>query len=1115
MKKLVLLVALVITSALGAFAQGSGGAVDFGPNAGSDNHISLGALPLGTTDFTVEFWYKAAGVGSDPSIFSNKDWGSGSNTGLNIAIQGGGSNIDINFKGDTGPRVDMNITSIDFTTGWNHIAISFDRDGDMTAYVNGINVVSTSIAGSVGDLSSVYPFNVGQDGTGTYGGQIEGQMDDLRIWNDIRTETEIRESMCVLLAGNEAGLIAYYPFEDVSGTVATDLTGTYDGTWQNSVPANWTVSGAYLGDVSDFDYATNWTGVSQSLSGNSGVVTLDNYTGTLEGVHLFRVDAVPVAQNGISTLLSNDEYYGVFLVGASGASAYLTYDYSTYNEAVTNENSILLYERSDNSATVWSDAVATVNTGADEVNDVITASGELILGFSTGICNDPTSFQLVSTQINDATLSWSSTAASFELEYGPSGFTPGSGTTVTTSVNPFMLSNLTPGTNYDVYLTADCGGGLSSNQVGPVSFTTMSVPSNQLLGSAMALDLDGSNDWVNLSNGKVSAASLGLPNDQITVECWAFVRDYTTWNAIVSFLQDNGSFEKGWDIETRDGNKFAFALSTNGTLTYMETLNEFAINRWYHLAATYDGTTQRLYVNGSLEAESTVNSGLIDYDDSWLSVGAYKDDNEEIPFDGRVDELRIWDTAKSPADIQDLMCEKLVGNESGLVLYYRFDEQTGTTVSEENGTVVPGTMENMDASDHVVSGAPLGDDSEHIHDAADWSVTTVGIGSTADGSVSVNNISGQPNGVHVYRVNGVPDTDPLLPALMGTNDYFGVFVAESNQSALSNYVFEWDYGSYTDAMTNENDLLLLNRTKKTNPIWAVNSATVNTTADVVVSDTLSFRKEFVLGTDNNISCTLPSGLNMTNQTPDTVDIAWINGGSGISNVQWGEVGFTVGQGTFITDITSEEAILGPLTQDVIYEVYVQDSCAVGNSPWIGPFIVTGEACLSPTNIMVTNIGASSVDIDFDGVNGSTWTISWGQPGFIVDWGVQSVATSIPYTLSGLAEETTYEFYIRSDCPSAESQWVGPFQFTTGNSVSLDEQYIETAVYPNPSKGTFHVLSRALIHSVSITNLAGQSVPVEVTLNGTAAFVKASSQKGFYLMRLETANGTTVRRIEIM
>lgn len=1114
MKNLVLFVALVFTSAWGAFAQGSGGAVNFGPNAGSKNHVSLGALPLGTTDFTVEFWYNAAGVGSDPSIFSNKDWGSGNNTGLNIAIQGGGSNIDINFKGDAGARADMNITTVDFTNGWNHVAISFDRDGDMIAYVNGVNVVAESIAGSTGDLTSVYPFNVGQDGTGTYGGQVEGQLDELRIWNDIRTEAEIREGLCELLVGNEPGLLAYYQFEDASGTTVTDFTGNYNGTLENSVAANWTVSGAYLGNESDFDYATDWTGLSQTLNGGSGTVTLDNFSGTLEGVHLYRVDAVPAAQNGISSLLSNDEYYGVFMVGASGASADVTYDYSTYAEAVTNESNILLYERVDNTITVWADAVATVNTGADEVNDSFNVSTEFILGFNSGTCNDPMSFQLVDAQIYDATVSWNSTAASFELEYGPVGFTPGSGTTETTNVSPYTINGLTPGTDYEVYITADCGGGLTSSQVGPISFTTMTIPANQYLGSAMALDLDGSNDWVNLSNGKVSAASLGLPDDEITVECWAFVREYTTWNAIVSFLQDNGSFEKGWDIETRDGNKFAFALATGGTLTYMETLNEFPLNRWYHLAATYDGTTQRLYVNGSLEAESTANSGLIDYDDSWLSVGAYKDDNEEVPFDGKVDELRIWNSAKSPADIQDLMCEKLVGDEAGLVLYYRFDEQSGTTVAEANGTVAPGTMENMNAADHIVSGAPLGDDSEHEHNAADWSATTVGIGSTADGAVTVSNIKGQPNGVHVYRVNGTPDTDASLPALSGTNDYFGVFVAESNQSALTNYVFDWDYSAYTDAAANENNLLLLNRTRKTSAVWAINGATVDVAADMVESDTLSFRKEFVLGTDNNVTCALPYNLEMTNQTPDTVDIAWANGGSGISNVQWGEVGFTVGQGTFISNVTSEDAVIGPLSQDVIYEVYVQDSCSGANSPWVGPFIVTGEACLTPSNITASNIDGNSADIDFDGANGSSWTISWGQPGFNVDWGVHTVAPSVPHTVSGLAEETTYEYYVRSNCADGASQWIGPFQFTTGNSVSLEELELALAVSPNPSNGDFQIQSSGIISGVEVINMAGQSVNAQVALNGTAAKVRVNARNGMYFLRVTTNVGVSLERIEI-
>lgn len=1119
MKKVMVLLALVAGNLAGALAQGSGDAFSFAANAGSQNHIDLGALPLGTTDFTLEFWYHANNVSSDPSILSNKDWASGTNTGLNVAIQGGGSNMDINFKGAAGSRSDMNVAGVDFSQGWNHVALSFDRSGDMTCYVNGVNTVSEDISGSTGDITSSYTWKLGQDGTGTYGGQIQGSLDEVRVWNVIRTENEIRTEMCQKLSGNEAGLLAYYNFDGGSGTSVTDLTGVYNGTVVNGVAGNRIASGAYVGDASDFDYASSWAGISLTLSSANGNVALDNVTGTLSGIHLYRVDAAPADQTGISSLMSNTTYYGVFMVGASGVTVDMTYDYAPYTEATANEGAMIIYERSANNSASWGDMMATINTGADNASHALNESGEMMLGFFAGSCTDPMNGSVSNVQAQSAEVSWDAgSAAAWIIEYGMAGFTPGMGTSINVGVNPYTIPSLTPGTDYDVYITADCGIGGVSSQVGPYSFTTTAIPVATFLGSAMALDFDGSNDWVDASNGKVSAASIGLPTDEITVECWAYIRNYQIWNAMVSFLQDNGSSEAGWDIETRDGNKIAFALKSTGStsLNYMETQKEFALNRWYHIAATYDGTTQKLYINGNLEAESTANSGPIDYQDSWLAFGTYKDDNEENAFNGMIDEVRIWNSARTDEEIRDLMCEKLSGAEPGLVIYHRLDEQDGLTVADATGNLPAGTMVNMGAEDHVISGAAIGDDSEHLHDPADWSSVSVTMSSANNGDAEVNIVSGVPNGVHVFRVDGTPDTQTELPTVPNTDAYYGVFVSESNQFIFSNYTFEWDYSSFADAQTNENELLLLNRTMKTNPQWSVNESSVDTGNDRVTGDTVSFRKEFVLGLDNMITCAIPQNLGLMSQTPDTVNVDWTNGGSGFSNVQWGIAGFQLGTGTVISGITNETAEFEPLMQDVVYEFYVQDSCSGANSPWVGPFVFTGERCEDPTNISVDDSTSTTATLSWNGANASSWTISWGAPGFTPDWGVHTTANSTPYTLTGLAAATTYEFYVRSNCSGGSSQWIGPFQFTTGaQGLGLSELEASLALYPNPSTGLFIVEANAPIISVEVVDLAGSVVNTIVEKEGNLSKVRVNDiAAGTYLVKVVTSQGSATKKMLI-
>src|SRR5690606_23127867 len=70
-------------------------------------------------------------------------------------------------------------------------------------------------------------------------------------------------------------------------------------------------------------------------------------------------------------------------------------------------------------------------------------------------------------------VSWLNGASNWNVEYGPAGFTQGTGTVVPAGVNPFTLGPLSPQTDYDVYVQADCGGGDMSVWVGPASFTTL------------------------------------------------------------------------------------------------------------------------------------------------------------------------------------------------------------------------------------------------------------------------------------------------------------------------------------------------------------------------------------------------------------------------------------------------------------------------------------------------------------------------------------------------------------------------------------------------------------------------------------------------------------------
>ncbi len=95
-------------------------------------------------------------------------------------------------------------------------------------------------------------------------------------------------------------------------------------------------------------------------------------------------------------------------------------------------------------------------------------------------CPAPSSLYADNITQTSANLNWTTGGAStWNIEYGPEGFTQGAGTMITgTTSNPYSLSGLSAGTAYDFYVQDDCGGGSQSSWSGPSSFTTICVAVN-------------------------------------------------------------------------------------------------------------------------------------------------------------------------------------------------------------------------------------------------------------------------------------------------------------------------------------------------------------------------------------------------------------------------------------------------------------------------------------------------------------------------------------------------------------------------------------------------------------------------------------------------------------
>ncbi|MCZ7636171.1 MAG: metallophosphoesterase [Verrucomicrobia bacterium] len=149
---------------------------------------------------------------------------------------------------------------------------------------------------------------------------------------------------------------------------------------------------------------------------------------------------------------------------------------------------------------------------------------------------------------------------------------------------------------------------------------------------------------------------------------------------LLGFVQDNGDYEKGWMLGY-DRRNFTLMLSTtgaddgNGNLTRLRGKTPIETGRWHYVAATYDGATMRLYVDGQPDGESTAQSGDILYPERGrYALAAYADDNELYPLDGALFEAKVYARALSPAEIADVAAKnkKLLAYRSSVNRDLRF-----------------------------------------------------------------------------------------------------------------------------------------------------------------------------------------------------------------------------------------------------------------------------------------------------------------------------------------------------------------------------------------------------------------------------------------------------------
>jgi hypothetical protein len=200
-------------------------------------------------------------------------------------------------------------------------------------------------------------------------------------------------------------------------------------------------------------------------------------------------------------------------------------------------------------------------------------------------------------------------------------------------------------------------------------------------------EFNGTSDYIQLNES--------FSHTNHTIAAWVYVND--TANAKVVF----GNFDAENDgIELRILTTELIRYSINEV--DLVSTNSYA-EEWVYIVGTYDSTTQKLYINGSLDQSGATSKTINVTTDARIGAKNYIDDPTN--FNGNLANVAIWNRALTSDEINSVMWksyEGLTGAESnGLQAWYSLDDITSPAASlanmEQLATDKDATIENKAA----------------------------------------------------------------------------------------------------------------------------------------------------------------------------------------------------------------------------------------------------------------------------------------------------------------------------------------------------------------------------------------------------------------------------------
>lgn len=634
---------------------------------------------------TIELTFSADTVSGTQILYEQ----GGTANGLNIYLEDNQLNLGV-WASNSGEWLSYEISA---NTTY-HVVLVFNA-GQLTGYVNGVSIGTvstsfTSIPTHTGDvaiarLSDDTRFSNTVSTTENSGYYFNGTIDEVALYNTALSAERIE---------------AHYE----AAAIPLTLTGNGD----NDYLEGGTGDDTLIGDGGDDDNVLSLDGVNDYVNLNAGIINLATADFTLEAwiKTTGTSEAILVKNDGDTSWEKGEK---AFYINSSGKVEFVGYG-NNYIKGSTAVNDGQWHHV----AVVWDYSSGTSGTGRIYVDGVnVTSSSNYTANnadnsgntLKIALPNYGEASSYFSGQIDEVRV-WNVARTETEIktnykqtltatETGLVGYWNFNEDTSSSSAIADLTENgndgtLVNGQSNNIVFQSDAGNDTLVGGAGDDSLQGESG-NDVLIGDSNEsyLDLDGVNDYIQIAN----ESYFDSITSAITIETWIKVDSFTkNWQALVT------KGDNSWRLHRNGSNNtLNFYITGVGGVNSTTNVND---GKWHHVAAVYDGSKLQIYIDGVLNGQTTA-SGTIPTNNYNVLIG----ENEQQTgrqFDGKIDEVRIWNVARSATEISNNLNATLTGKETGLVGYWNFNEGTvnGNTITDltghgNNGTLVNGQGNNF------------------------------------------------------------------------------------------------------------------------------------------------------------------------------------------------------------------------------------------------------------------------------------------------------------------------------------------------------------------------------------------------------------------------------------